>query len=102
MIRFLARFNAAVAAARVGDPTQDVLMGPMLDARFAERYEEYLGWIQPHHTVQAASGRITPTTRGPASSATRAQGCTTTRWSSTAYAPATGSSTRRPSARSSA
>ena len=56
---FLARFDAAVAAARIGDPTQDVLMGPMLDARFAERYEEYLGWIQPHHSIQAASGRIT-------------------------------------------
>ncbi|HEV2931144.1 MAG TPA: aldehyde dehydrogenase family protein, partial [Propionibacteriaceae bacterium] len=56
---FLARFNAAVAAARIGDPTQDVLMGPMLDARFAERYEEYLSWIQPHHSIQAASGRIT-------------------------------------------
>ncbi len=56
---FLRRFNAAVARARVGDPTQDVLMGPMLDARFAERYEEYLGWLQPHHTVQAAAGRIT-------------------------------------------
>ena len=34
-------------------------MGPMLDARFAERYEEYLGWIQPHQVIQAASGRIT-------------------------------------------
>ena len=56
---FLTRFNAAVAAARVGDPTNDVVMGPMLDAKFADRYEEFLGWIQPHHTVQAARGRIT-------------------------------------------
>ena len=40
-------------------PTQDVLMGPMLDAKFAERFEEFLGWVQPHHAVQAASGRIT-------------------------------------------
>ena len=56
---FLARFNAVVAAARIGDPTQDVLMGPMLDTRFAERYEEYLGWVQPHQVIQAASGRIT-------------------------------------------
>ena len=56
---FLDRFNAAVAAARVGDPTEDVLMGPMLDAKFADRYEEFLGWAQPHHAVQAASGRIT-------------------------------------------
>ena len=67
---FLARFNAAVAAARVGDPTQDVLDGPMLDAKFADRYEEYLDWIQPHHT---SAGRHrpdhAPTTRGTASSA---------------------------------
>jgi aldehyde dehydrogenase (NAD+) len=57
---FLHRFNAAVSAARIGDPTQDVVMGPMLDAKFAERYEDYLGWIQPHHRPQAATGRITP------------------------------------------
>jgi alpha-ketoglutaric semialdehyde dehydrogenase len=57
--QFLARFNAALAGARVGDPTHDVLMGPMLDAKFAERYEEFLGWVQPHHAVQAAYGRIT-------------------------------------------
>jgi acyl-CoA reductase-like NAD-dependent aldehyde dehydrogenase len=57
--QFLARFNAAVSGARVGDPAQDVLMGPMLDAKFAERFEEYLGWVQPHHAVQAAYGRIT-------------------------------------------
>ena len=56
---FLTRFNAAVAAAKVGDPTTDVLMGPMLDAKFADRYEEFLGWIQPHQTAQAARGRIT-------------------------------------------
>ncbi len=56
---FLARFNKAVAQARVGDPTQDVLMGPMLDQKFADRYEEYLDWVQPHHTVQGKSGRIT-------------------------------------------
>ena len=33
-------------------------MGPMLDAKFADRYEEYLTWIQPHHVVHGASGRI--------------------------------------------
>jgi aldehyde dehydrogenase (NAD+) len=55
---FLARFNAAVAKAAVGDPTQPVLMGPMLDAKFADRYEDYRGWIQPHHRVQASRGRI--------------------------------------------
>jgi alpha-ketoglutaric semialdehyde dehydrogenase len=56
---FLARFNAAVAAARIGDPAQDVLMGPMMHGKFAERFEDFLDWVQPHHTVQAASGKIT-------------------------------------------
>src|SRR3954454_14795801 len=56
--QFLRRLNAAVAAAKVGDPTQDVLMGPLLDAKFADRFEEYLGWIAPHQRLQAASGRI--------------------------------------------
>jgi len=55
----LSRFNAAVAGAVLGDPTRAVLMGPMLDARFADRYEEYLDWIQPHHRVQGGRGRIT-------------------------------------------
>lgn len=56
---FLSRFKEAAANAVVGDPTEDVLMGPMLDQKFADRYEEYLAWVQPHHTVQAESGRIT-------------------------------------------
>ncbi|QDP98637.1 aldehyde dehydrogenase family protein [Microlunatus elymi] len=56
---FLDRFNAALAAAPIGDPTAEVLMGPMMDAKFAERYEEFLSWIQPQHKVQAACGRIT-------------------------------------------
>ncbi|MEU7914456.1 aldehyde dehydrogenase family protein [Microbispora bryophytorum] len=48
---FLRRFTAAVRDAKVGDPNGDVLYGPLLDHKFAERYEEYLGWIQPHHTA---------------------------------------------------
>jgi aldehyde dehydrogenase (NAD+) len=58
---FLAQFAAAVSAAAVGDPAQDVLYGPMLDQKFADRFEEYLGWIQPHHKVLGSSavGRIT-------------------------------------------
>lgn len=55
---FLARFARAVAAAKIGDPAQDVLMGPMLDQKFADRYEEYLDWLQPHHTVVGGKGRI--------------------------------------------
>ena len=56
---FLARFKAATAKAVVGDPAEDVLMGPMLDQKFADRYDEYLDWVQPHHSVLAESGRIT-------------------------------------------
>ncbi|MBO0815714.1 MAG: aldehyde dehydrogenase family protein, partial [Actinobacteria bacterium] len=53
---FLARLAAAASAAPVGDPAQDVLYGPMLDQKFATRFEEYLGWIQPHHKVLGSSG----------------------------------------------
>jgi aldehyde dehydrogenase (NAD+) len=56
---FLARYNDAVAAARIGDPTTDVLYGPMLDAKFAEGYEKYLGWIGGQHRVSGPVGRIT-------------------------------------------
>jgi aldehyde dehydrogenase (NAD+) len=58
---FVDRFRTAVEAAPVGDPTADVVMGPLLDKRFADRFEEYLGWIRPHHTVcgSTAVGRIT-------------------------------------------
>jgi alpha-ketoglutaric semialdehyde dehydrogenase len=59
--QFLARFDAAARHAVIGDPSGDVLYGPMLDRKFAERFEEYLGWIQPYHTVlgSTATGRIT-------------------------------------------
>ncbi|HET8616450.1 MAG TPA: aldehyde dehydrogenase family protein [Actinomycetales bacterium] len=58
---FLARFVAATRAAKLGDPARDVLYGPMLDQKFADRYEDYLGWIEPHHTVLGSDGvgRIT-------------------------------------------
>jgi aldehyde dehydrogenase (NAD+) len=53
---FLAQFAAAVSAAAVGDPARDVIYGPMLDQKFASRFEEYLGWIQPHHKILGSSG----------------------------------------------
>src|SRR6266566_2926986 len=53
---FLARLTAAVSSAAIGDPAQDVLYGPMLAQKFADRFEEYLGWIQPHHKVLGSSG----------------------------------------------
>ena len=58
---FTARFDAAVRNAAVGDPEQDVLMGPLLTDRFAGRFETYLDWIEPRHTVlgSTGTGRIT-------------------------------------------
>jgi aldehyde dehydrogenase (NAD+) len=53
---FLSRFDAAVRAAAIGDPTQGVLYGPMLASKFADGYEKYLGWIAPHHTVHGSTG----------------------------------------------
>jgi aldehyde dehydrogenase (NAD+) len=57
---FVAAFSAAVESARVGDPTGDVLMGPLLDQKFADRFSDYLDWIAPHHTVSGSTavGRI--------------------------------------------
>ncbi|MFO7253169.1 MAG: aldehyde dehydrogenase family protein, partial [Actinomycetes bacterium] len=58
---FLDRFVTAVRNAKIGDPNGDVLYGPLLDHKFAERFEEYLTWIQPHHTVVTSPiGRISP------------------------------------------
>jgi acyl-CoA reductase-like NAD-dependent aldehyde dehydrogenase len=58
---FLKRFTAAVEAAPIGDPMQDVLYGPMMSERFHERFQEWLGWIRDHHSVHGSTavGRIT-------------------------------------------
>ncbi|MBO3747912.1 aldehyde dehydrogenase family protein [Streptosporangiaceae bacterium NEAU-GS5] len=48
---FVARFAQAVRDAKIGDPFGEVLYGPLLDHKFAERFEEYLTWIEPHHTL---------------------------------------------------
>ncbi len=58
---FIARFDKVTRAMAVGDPFGDVVFGPMLDERFAARFEDYLGWIRPHHTVlgSTGTGRIT-------------------------------------------
>jgi alpha-ketoglutaric semialdehyde dehydrogenase len=53
---FVARFDKAARDIAVGDPASDVVYGPMLDERFAARFEDYLGWIQPHHTVLGSIG----------------------------------------------
>src|SRR5690349_13440724 len=59
---FVARLTRAVEHAPVGDPTRDVLYGPMIHERFLERFEnEALGLIRDHHTVSGSTGtgRIT-------------------------------------------
>lgn len=54
---FLDRFATAVEQAAVGDPTQDVLYGPMINQRFATNYEKWLDQIGDHHTVRGSTGR---------------------------------------------
>ncbi|WP_211588570.1 aldehyde dehydrogenase family protein [Allorhizocola rhizosphaerae] len=55
---FLAKLRSTVDQARLGDPTQDVLYGPLLDGKFAESFEKYLGWIKDSHSVHGPVGRI--------------------------------------------
>ncbi|MFW5933390.1 MAG: aldehyde dehydrogenase family protein [Actinomycetota bacterium] len=57
---FMARFTAAVEQVAIGDPTQDVLYGPMIDERFDARFTGWLEHIQPHHRTSGSSalGRI--------------------------------------------
>ena len=58
---FLERFVGRVSAARLGDPREDVLYGPMLSERFLHGFEKWLGEVQPHHQVHGSQGlgRIT-------------------------------------------
>jgi len=59
---FLSRLVERLEGAAIGDPNAPVLYGPMLDGRFADRFETYLAdLIEPHHTLLGsnATGRIT-------------------------------------------
>ncbi len=58
---FLSRYAKAVEEAAIGDPMQEVLYGPMLNERFAERFEGWLELVQDHHTLHGSTGtgRIT-------------------------------------------
>jgi aldehyde dehydrogenase (NAD+) len=62
---FVARLDQAVRSASVGDPTEAVLFGPLLNQKFADGYEKYLGWIGEHHTVLGSTGIGRITTRNP-------------------------------------
>jgi aldehyde dehydrogenase (NAD+) len=58
---FLSRFARVVEEARIGDPSEDVLYGPMMSSRFADRFEGWLDLVQPHHKLYGSTGtgRIT-------------------------------------------
>jgi aldehyde dehydrogenase (NAD+) len=60
---FVTRLDQAVRGARIGDPREDVLYGPMISERFAERFETWLNLIEPHHRVlgSTGTGRISAT-----------------------------------------
>jgi len=62
---FLARFAGSLERAKVGDPTKDVLFGPLMHERFFDRFLEYLDLVQPHHTVHGSSGVGQITRRNP-------------------------------------
>jgi alpha-ketoglutaric semialdehyde dehydrogenase len=54
---FVDRLERRLRASSIGDPTQDVLYGPMIHERFAERFEDWLGLIRDHHTVRGSEHR---------------------------------------------
>src|SRR4051812_30327613 len=58
---FVTKLSDRLSSAPIGDPTAEVLYGPMIHERFAERFEDWLGLIQDHHEVygSTARGRIT-------------------------------------------
>ena len=58
---FVDRFDIAVREAAIGDPTQEVLMGPLMTETWARRFEEYLSWVAVDHRLLGSDGvgRIT-------------------------------------------
>lgn len=56
---FVRRLAGRLGSAAIGDPFDPaVLYGPMLDERFAARFEEMLDTlVEPHHEVLGSSGR---------------------------------------------
>lgn len=58
---FLTRFDQATRNAPIGDPMQNVVYGPMISTRFADRFESWLDLVRPHHRTLGSSGvgRIT-------------------------------------------
>ena len=58
---FVEKLSERLSSSPIGDPFDDVLYGPMIHERFAERFEDWLGLVRDHHTVHGSSarGRIT-------------------------------------------
>jgi alpha-ketoglutaric semialdehyde dehydrogenase len=58
---FVTKLSERLESSPIGDPFDDVLYGPMIHERFAERFEDWLGLVRDHHTVHGSSarGRIT-------------------------------------------
>ena len=54
---FVRKLAERLESAPIGDPFADVLYGPMIHERFAERFEDWLGLIRDHHTVHGSSAR---------------------------------------------
>jgi aldehyde dehydrogenase (NAD+) len=53
---FMRRFADAVASAPIGDPTTDVLYGPMIHERFHERFLGWLELVRDHHALHGSTG----------------------------------------------
>jgi alpha-ketoglutaric semialdehyde dehydrogenase len=62
---FLGKFSDAVAEAKIGDPTEDVLYGPMLSERFHDRFIGFLEMIDDHHSLHGSTGMGTITQDNP-------------------------------------
>jgi len=62
---FVRRFTRSVEAAPVGDPTTDVLYGPMIHERFHERFLEWLELIRDQHSVSGSTGTGRITSENP-------------------------------------
>jgi acyl-CoA reductase-like NAD-dependent aldehyde dehydrogenase len=62
---FMARFTRTVADAKVGDPMEDVLYGPMIHERFHERFLGWLELVRDHHSISGSTGTGRITTDNP-------------------------------------
>ena len=62
---FLSRFAAAVEAAAIGEPMEDVLYGPMMNGRFCDRFLGWLDLVKPDHKVYGSSGTGRVTKENP-------------------------------------